>query len=229
MKKVNWTKLSFEFLSIFFAVVSAFALQSWNENYRDRLAANKILREISNGLEKDIEDVKSNMGGHKAGIEACKFWRKVVNNEQQNLEMIPQQYLNLTRDFIAIQNVSGYETLKSRGLELIENDSLRLRIISLYEYSFSMLKMLEEEYHEMQYQHNYFEAINRQVAVNFEYDARGNPIGLQMPLKITEDDRKILLSYLWKIQVNRDFILRSYQEIEDEMIQLRVDIDAALE
>lgn len=50
MKKANWEKIGFEFLSIFIAVTSAFALNNWNENRRDDNAANKILAEISNGL-----------------------------------------------------------------------------------------------------------------------------------------------------------------------------------
>ena len=42
-------KYTFEFLSIFIAVISAFALNNWNDNRRDRLAENKILTEIYNG------------------------------------------------------------------------------------------------------------------------------------------------------------------------------------
>ena len=49
-------------------------------------------------------------------------------------------------DYISIQNISGYETLKSNGLELIRDDSLRFEIITLYEYDYSILKKFEEEY-----------------------------------------------------------------------------------
>lgn len=53
MKKIefnNWTKYGFKFLSIFIAVISAFALNNWNENKRDAHSEHKILIEISNGL-----------------------------------------------------------------------------------------------------------------------------------------------------------------------------------
>ena len=52
----NWKKYTFEFLSIFIAVSSAFALNNWNDNRRDRNAERKILEEIYNGLEKDLDD-----------------------------------------------------------------------------------------------------------------------------------------------------------------------------
>ncbi len=229
MKKINWKKLGFEFLSIFIAVISAFALNNWNENRRASDAANKILAEISNGLKKDIEDVRVNKQGHEDGILACKFWRQILEGQEVNLDTLPLHYSNLTRDFISIQNISGYESLKSKGLELIEDDSLRFEIITLYEYDYNMLQKFEEEYNEMQFQENYFEEINKNIAPNFEFDRKGNIVGIKLPLIINEAEKNILLSYLWKIQMNRYFILQVYSQTEEKLIQLRKKIEKNLQ
>ena len=127
MKKTNWKKLGFEFLSIFIAVISAFALNNWNENRRDSEAAGKILAEISNGLEKDIEDVRVNKKGHEEGILACKFWRQILEREEVSLDSLRMHYSSLTRDYISIQNISGYESLKSKGCLLYTSPSPRDR------------------------------------------------------------------------------------------------------
>jgi hypothetical protein len=47
----NWKQYGFEFLSIFIAVIAAFALNSWGDERRDRLAEQKILLEIHRGSE----------------------------------------------------------------------------------------------------------------------------------------------------------------------------------
>lgn len=216
----NWRKYTFEFLSIFAAVVSAFALNNWSENQRDSQAANKILTEISNGLVKDLDDIKGNIKGHENGIRACQFWRKIIRNEDVKQDSLAWRYLTLTRNFFSAQNVSGYETLKSKGLELIKNDSLRFNIISLYEYDFRALKMLEEEYFEMQYQANYFKDINTAIAPYFEFDAAGTITSIKTPLRLTPAERNILLSYLWKIETNRSFILRFYVDMEKKINEL---------
>ena len=122
-----------------------FALNNWNDNRRDRIAENKILTEISIGLEKDLEDIKLNAEGHKFGIKACNYFRKMASQQDVNSDSSLYHYFNLTRDFISIQNIAGYETLKSRGLELIQNDSLRQCIISLYEYDYITLRKFEED------------------------------------------------------------------------------------
>lgn len=228
MKKIklgNLTKYGFEFLSIFIAVISAFALNNWNENRRDAHSENKILIEISNGLEKDLDDIKLNKGGHKSGITACNYFREAFAGKVVKVDSLMIHYFNLTRDFVSIQNIAGYETLKSKGLELIKNDSLRLQIISLYEYDYNTLRKLEEEYSEMQFQESYFKEINVALAPHFKVDENGMIIGFDLPFKFQDRVRNELLLYLWKIQSNRIFILQFYADIEKKIIDVRENID----
>ncbi len=221
----NWKKYSFEFLSIFIAVISAFALNNWSENRKNHNAENKILTEIHNGLYEDIEDLKLNELGHKWGIRAATYFKNLLSDTNESNDSIMLHYFNLTRDFISIQNTSGYEALKSKGLEIIENDSLRYEIISLYEYDYETLKKFEEEYYETQFQENYFEKINQIIAKNFIVDNNKTIIGINTPLKITENEEKRMLTYLWKIQVNRYFLLRYYSEVisKTEKVKTRIE------
>lgn len=226
LKIGNWKKHGFEFLSIFIAVISAFALNNWNDNRRDNNSENKILTEIANGFEKDIDDIRLNQLGHKEGISACVYFRALLADKNVNKDSVMIHYFNLTRDFISIQNVAGYETLKSQGLELIKNDSLRLQIISLYEYDYTTLKKLEEEYSELQFQESYFKEINNELAPNFQFNNDGNITGINLPLNISDDKRKIILLYLWKIQTNRVFILNFYTDIESKINKVSRNITA---
>lgn len=220
----SWKKFSFEFLSIFIAVISAFALNSWNESRKNKIAEEKILTEIHFGLEKDLEDIHMNMLGHQIGNRSIDYFKNLIANKPSSMDSLLLNYFNLTRDFISIQNTSGYETLKSRGLEIIENDSLRSKIISLYEYDYNTLRKLEEEYFEMQFQENYFKEINQIFSKSFKLDENKHIIGIQMPLNITENEEKLLLSYFWKIQANRNFILQYYGQMKAKVESLMKEI-----
>ncbi len=221
MKKGSWKKYTFEFLSIFIAVISAFTLNNWNENRRESIAEQKILIEIKNGLEKDIKDLHTNIRGHKQGVKACRFWRNIIQNKIEHQDSVQLKYMQLTRDFTSLQNISGYETLKSRGLELVRNDSLRSALISLYEYDYSTLRKLEENYEEMQFQKNYFKEINRHIAPHFIYDQKGNILKVNTPINYTEKEKNILMSYLLKIEFNRMYVLRFYQKVEQNVKVLK--------
>lgn len=227
-KNNNWSKFLLEFISVFIAVVFAFALNNWNENRRDNNAEKKILKEIANGLTKDLDDIKLNILGHKQGLKASEFWRNVINNKKFDEKLIQNSYLNLTRDFVSIQNKAGYETLKSKGLELIKNDTLRFQIISLYEYEFTTLEKLEETYGEMQFHTNYYNELNRIISPHFDFDQLGNIKKINVPLNISKVEKNIFLAYLWKINTNRNFILYYYSQIEKNTLKLIQNINNEL-
>ena len=227
-KSKNWRIIAIEFISVFTAVFLAFALNNWNENRRDNNAETKILKEISNGLKKDIEDIHINIGGHQKGILACKYWRKVIEGEAFDSDSIQVYYQSLTRDFVSIQNISGYETLKSKGLEIINNDSLRFKIISLYEYDFTTLKKFEETYYEMQFQQNYFKEINNMVSPFFVFNKAGSIEDIRFPDRLDRRTTNIFLSYLMKIEINRIFLLNYYSRIEQKVKWLLLDIENEL-
>lgn len=66
------------------------------------------------------------------------------------------------------------------------------------------MKKFEEEYHENQLFNNYFIEINNIIAPYLKFDASGNIVGLHKLSNINNDDKQIILSYLWKIELSRD-------------------------
>lgn len=225
MTSIPWKSYAFEFFSIFIAVISAFALNNWNDNRNNRLAENKILTEIYNGLEKDLSDIHLNKLGHEMGLRSTAFFRDATMNRSIDQDSVTFHYFNLTRDFISLQNTSGYETLKSKGLEIVKNDSLRAQIISIYEHEYNALRKFEEEYFELQFQENYFNEINKYIAPSFIFDTMHVIKGIDLPMNLSQKDKNIFLSYLWKIDVNRKFMLHYYSEVETKIYDLKTQLD----
>lgn len=203
MKFRKLKKYLLEFLSVFLAISFAFVLDRWNENEKERLAEKTILNEIYNGLERDSIDLNNDEKSIEYNIKAANYFRKIVDNIEVDNDSLAMYYFYLTRDFLTIQNTSGYETLKSIGLEIIENDSLRKTIIDLYEVRYELYRKFTEEYDENKYLRNYFERINNSIAPNFIYDGNGNIIGIKQPLYLEEKEKNLVKSYLWKLKINR--------------------------
>lgn len=202
-KHAKFKKYFFEFVSIFFAVTSAFLLNKWNENRKDAISENKILTEIYNGLKRDSIDLAYDETTKVIHMRSINFFRKLVDNSIVDNDSLSLYYFYLTRDVITVQNTSGYETLKSKGLEIIKNDSLRKSIIQLYEVTYNLHRKFSEEYDENKYMKNYFEKINTVLAPHFIYDSIGNITGIRQPLNLKNEEKNIVKSYLWKLQVNR--------------------------
>ncbi len=220
-KSPLWSQYTMEFTTMFIAIIAAFALNNWNDGRKDHIAAQKILSEISNGLKKDLADVNENMQGHERGLAVCDYWIRAARGERVDLRLLRLNYLTITRDYISLQNRSGYESLKSRGLEIIKNDTLRQKIIALYEYDYYILRKLEEEYEELQFQRNYFRQINNIIAPRLHFDREGEIVGMDLPMKLSKEEKNLFLSYLWRIKAGRKFVLIFYRNVIGEIKSLQ--------
>ncbi len=227
--KFSWKKYFLEFISIFVGVSLAFSLSKWNENRTLATSETKTLLEIKNGLKLDLEDLRLNIFGHQSGIKACDNFRKLINNEELNHDSIPSYYFTLLRDFVSVQNKSGYESLKSQGLQIIQDDSLRLKIITTYDFYFEIMEKLEENYAQNQFNTNYYHAINNLLAKYMVFDDKGTLIDFKQPMKFTQEEKNLLLSYLWRIEKDRNFTILNYRQMETQILELIDTIDRTIE
>lgn len=229
MKNRNWTKYAFEFLSIFIAVISAFALNSWNDNRNNRSTERKILTEIKNSIAIDINDFNNNIKGNGRSLRADEVLRDLIANKDITQDSIGFYYTALFRDYIPIINRSAYESFKSNNLKIISNDSLRLQIISLYDYYYSIIEALEYEVQEMKSYDNYFARINTLLYPYMRFNPQnGNLIEIKKPEKLTEPQKQEILSYLWRIRDNRKFKLGRYQVIIKAIKKVEAHIEKEL-
>lgn len=225
----NWKNYAFEFLSIFIAVVSAFALSSWHERQNDEASAEKILLEIRNSIDKDAHDFQNNISGNNFSLRA-----DVVFQDLLKLEPVPQDsmglfYLLLFRDYIPVINKSAYNSLTTNNLKLIANDSLRLQIIGLYDYYYRIIEALEYDVPEMQSYSNYFAKINDYLHPYINFDpTTGKLISFDPPIDLTEKQKNEIRSYLWRIRNNRHFKLARYELIIKQMEQVKQNIETEL-
>lgn len=60
------------------------------------------------------------------------------------------------------------------------------------------------------------------------FDKKGSIESIQTPNNFSEEERKLMLSYLWKIQINRDFAMRYYSDMEDKINALIGQIEERL-
>lgn len=224
LKLNNWKKYIFEFFSIFLAVSLAFILDRWNDNRINHIAEHKILEEIYNGLERDSIDIANDEQYFKIAFKGLKYFSDVIDGKAVENDSLVTFYYLFSRESIVVQNKSGYESLKSKGLETIKNDSLRSKIIDLYEVDYELQRKFNEEHSEYKFMQNYFHKINDAIAPNFEYDSTNNIVGIKLPIDISEKERKILKSYIWKIAVGKQDRYQASTYGKEKIGRLRADI-----
>lgn len=224
MQKLKWKKYIFEFLSIFIAVISAFALTNWNDHKNSRNSEQKILTEIKNGIGIDKQDFEGNIYGHNLSLRAIYKFRELLKGKEISQDSIGVLYISLFRDYTPVINRTGYESLKETGLKTITNDSLRFQIISLYDYYYGIIDILDNVT-EMQSFENYFASVNSLLHPYMKFDDTGNLLEITNPEELSRSERKEILSYLWRLENNRKYKLGKYQSIIEIMDNVKTDIE----
>ncbi|MCE7990687.1 MAG: hypothetical protein HEP71_01850 [Roseivirga sp.] len=162
--KISWRSFFLEILSIFIGITVAFSLDNWNQKRLQKIDEIKMLKELRNGLQSTLDDMESNSEGHASSIHSGIQLVKFINGELLSTDSVANYYTDALVDYTFTPNTGAYETLKSRGVHLISNDSIRLAIVNLYDFTFKAMVRLEEGEGAYKFYQNYSPLLNKRMS-----------------------------------------------------------------
>ena len=222
--KFGASRFVLEIFSIFLGVTIAFLANHWNELRKDRITERKILAELSVELDSDLSDILNNINGHREGLKAVDLFEKYCRGEQVDLELLGLYFERLHRDYISITNTTAYETLKSRGIEIISNEKLRFDIVNLYDFDYEILEKLEEQYYPAQFHQNYFTVLIKHFKSYLEVKD-GQVVFLKKYNR--PPDAEIMMIFR-EIRSWRNFLIDSYDQSIEHINDLKDQIQKEL-
>ena len=114
-----------EIFLVVIGILIALQVNNWNEARKDRQDELEILREIHANLQGDLQEFELGIDIHLDKKNACQDLLNIVKKDLPYDESYGY-YLNYLRIYPRFDsNGSGYQLLKTKGLDLIRNDELR--------------------------------------------------------------------------------------------------------
>ena len=144
--KISWQYALGEVVFIFIGITSAIWFNNWNTSLKEKRVELNTIKEIRNALQQDLRDLNTNTQGFKTRIQSYEVILKYLRQKLPQDDTINTSCLYLLGYTKFLSNTGAYETLKSRGLETISNDSLRLKISSYYDMTCEWLLVNEAIY-----------------------------------------------------------------------------------
>ena len=227
--KINHTRLKSktllkylaELFVVVFGVYLGFMANNYSEELKQQAYIDATIKEMYNSLDEDIRDAEMNKFGHERGINAVKYFFKMVKGQLVTTDSFDIHHNTLTRNFVSIQNTSPFETIRSRGFNSISNDSLRRQMIKLYDFQYEVLEKIEEKYQESQLYANESHHINEILDNSLVFNEKGKLQKINIPLDISKEDRSRLILILKRIYNTRMFNISVYDEVIGDMKKLR--------
>jgi hypothetical protein len=134
-----------EILLVVIGILIALQINNWNENRKDSILELKILKGLHIDLEKNMKDVRAMISDDSLINVKNKILLEILNDKNSHYNDSMKIYFgSINRYWIFFPQSIAYETLKSKGLTTIKNDTLRSKIVELYEVTyFKMSHQLE--------------------------------------------------------------------------------------
>ncbi|PHN04670.1 DUF6090 family protein [Flavilitoribacter nigricans] len=145
-KKIGWRYALGELVLIFLGITMAIWFNNWNEARKEVSVEIKSLEELRDALQQDLQDIELNIHGFDGRV---KGYKRLLKHMEQQLPLSDSllRAIPYIRGFtFLVSNDGPYETLKSRGLETVTNDSLRLQIATYYDLDYDKLLTNESEH-----------------------------------------------------------------------------------
>lgn len=226
--KSEWYKYVIEIIVITAGILGAFALNTWNENHKSRVAEIKFYQEMKGDLQANLEEInhiKRDLRYSHAMIDSLVIYLDKDLPFDNQFKYYLERYASIS---IFNNAISAYQFMQSSGSSLITNDSLRLMITNLYEkglYNISTRERRMQGYED--------KTVTPFIEKNFEYGDNAKQSGrqrLNTPLNFGELKKSpifknVMLGYQNKINIR----LRSLPRTEVRINELIQKIDEEIQ
>ncbi len=122
-----------EIVLVVIGILIALQINTWNQNRMKAAEELHILKAIKIGLEKDLKDLEFNAGSIARSISSGNKIIYALENDLPYQDSIADHFGLFMMPVMFLHSTSAFETLKSKGIDLISNANLRDQIIGVYD------------------------------------------------------------------------------------------------
>jgi hypothetical protein len=134
-----------EILLVVVGILIALQINNWNEAEKRNDEEQKLLRELIVNLEQDIEDHSYNVEFNREVGRAADNIIETIETRAAWNDTMQKHYGYLLRHGLSTFTTSAYDNLKSKGFDLISNDSIRIALTNLHSITYTGILRFEQE------------------------------------------------------------------------------------
>lgn len=136
-----------EIVLVVIGIVIALQINNWNEKRKEAVFEHKVLNEIITSIHQNIFYLDRGIKTNNEAIQSCRIILNHFENDLPYSDSLDYHFSSSLQWFYPSLNNNAYESLKSYGLHLIKNDTIRETLGRIYEWKYmEILNTRQDEY-----------------------------------------------------------------------------------
>ena len=128
-----------EILLVVIGILIALQINTWNEERKFRAQQYGLLKDLAADLKANLDELNSGRRLNSLYLNEYRELAQAIQADRPPSEDIDKLCGHLSNWHSPFFTRTAYESLKNKGLEIIENDSLKQKIVALFEKDFVYL------------------------------------------------------------------------------------------
>jgi len=220
-----------EILILIFGILIALQVNNWNEERKRGDLEIVLLRAIKSDLEKDLLTCRGDIVIHQMQVTSSNIILDYLSSDLNFHDSLNYHFLATCNYTLTDYNSASYETLKSLGVGLVSNDTLRNDLIYMYDgyqkfmtTSRKLLPELVNEAHITLFPTHFEQGDDYELTLD-EYTEpileTEEEMGTMVPLDYEDLKKDVAYLYFLKTQRNRnDIYINCLEFFEKQLIEL---------
>lgn len=147
LSKLNWKYVIGELLLIVSGILIALFLNNLNEERKLKNFEEKIIAEIDISLKSDFNaHIDSRIERGNNIFQSADIVLDFLDNRIDYHDSLGSHFWKLNRVIIFEPQTIPFERLKSKGIEYLSNESTRLKLLELYDFTYPRMEYFTENY-----------------------------------------------------------------------------------
>ncbi len=213
-----------EIFLVVIGILIALQINNWNNEQKNKQAEIKYLNQINNSLNNSLLTLNRRIDWDKKTLKNGEVLfdhlksKKALNDTIMRLFIIPQYAQSVPF------STAAFENLKSDGLSLISNDSLKIDIINIYDQQLNNIQITFANQIE-----NFITAVvNPYYTKHFEVDSKENQL-LYIPNNYEDMlQNREMTNMLSNINSLRIYAIRLYENTQKKISDLIIKIESEI-
>lgn len=128
-----------EILLVVMGILIALQINNWNENRKSRLIEQKLLSELKENLETNVQRFERDLRLELRSIASIRTVVAHLDNKLPYHDSLIHYFGTAHFAPDIVLSTSGFEAIKSKGFEIIEKDALRKAIMELFDVTYAYM------------------------------------------------------------------------------------------